>query len=124
MTSFLRFVSRGVLPLLLAGVLLSAAGCTSARRSVVTGGGGSSTVVMLNQTDAPIYYVYISPCSSSSWGEDQLGESEVVQPGATRTFTMSPGCWDLKARFRDGREIEERQVYMTAGGSRSWSLTN
>jgi hypothetical protein len=48
----------------------------------------------------------------------------VVQPGATRTFTLSPGCWDLKARFQDGREIEERQVYMTAGGSRTWTLSN
>jgi hypothetical protein len=105
-------------------MVLSMAGCMTAQRAVPASGGGSSTVVMLNQTDTPIYYVYISPCSSTSWGEDQLDASEVVQPGATRTFTMSPGCWDMKARFRDGREIEERQVYMSAGGSRSWSLTN
>ncbi len=121
MTQILR---RGALPLLLVGLLLATAGCMNTRRSAVAGGGGSATVVMLNQTSLPIYFVYISPCSSSGWGEDQLGESEVVQPGSTRTFTMSPGCWDMKARFRDGREIEERQVYMTAGGSRSWSLTN
>ena len=125
MTSLTPFARRGLLPLLLVGLLLTSAGCMTARRSTSTGGGGgSATVVMLNQTNLPIYFVYISPCSSSGWGEDQLGDSEVVQPGATRTFTMSPGCWDMKARFRDGREVEERQVYMNAGGSRSWSLTN
>ena len=115
---------RGALAVLVACMVLSTAGCMTAQRAVPPSGGGSSTVVMLNQTDTPIYYVYISPCSSTGWGEDQLDASEVVQPGATRTFTMSPGCWDMKARFRDGREIEERQVYMSAGGSRSWSLTN
>jgi len=86
-------------------------------------GGGSAAIVMVNQTNAAIYYVYISSCSSSDWGQDRLGDSETVQPGATRTFTLSPGCWDLKARFADGREIEERQVRMTAGGSRTWTLS-
>ena len=118
-----RLARLGALPLLLAGLVLIASGCMTSRRTVY-GSGGSAAVVLLNQTNAPVYFVYISPCSSSSWGEDQLGESEVVQPGATRTFSMSPGCWDMKARFNDGREFEERQVQMSAGASRTWTLSN
>ena len=116
-------LARIALPLVLAGLFVGATGCMQARQAT-NAGGGSSSIVMVNQTNAPIYYVYISPCSSTNWGDDRLGSSEVVQPGATRTFTLSPGCWDLKARFQDGREIEERQVYMTAGGSRTWTLSN
>lgn len=123
MATLSSYVRRAALPLLLLGVVLSAEGCMMARRAA-PGGGGAAAVVMLNRTNTPIYFVYISSCSSSGWGEDQLGDSEVVQPGATRTFTMSPGCWDMKARFSDGREIEERQVYMAAGGSRTWTLSN
>jgi hypothetical protein len=123
MTMISRLARHAALPLLLAGVVLLASGCMTPRRTVY-GGGGSAAIVLLNQTNSAVYYVYISPCSSSSWGEDQLGDSEVVQPGATRTFSMSPGCWDLKARFSDGREVEERQVRMSAGGSRTWTLSN
>jgi hypothetical protein len=85
-------IARLAAPLLLAAVFAAGPGCMQARQASVVGG-GSAAIVMVNQTDAPIYYVYISPCSSNDWGEDQLGSSEVVQPGATRTFTMSPGCW-------------------------------
>jgi hypothetical protein len=122
MFTTLRFVRHGAL-LLLVGLLLVTSGCMAPRRTVY-GGGGAAAVVLVNRTNASIYYVYISPCSSSSWGEDQLGDSEVVSPGATRTFSMSAGCWDLKARFGDGREVEERGVRMSAGGSRTWTVSS
>jgi len=89
----------------------------------VTGGssGGRTELVLINNTGVPIYYVYISSCSSSSWGEDQLG-SNVVMPGNTWTWTMNAGCYDLKAVDRDGREAVERRVQISGSGKR-WTLS-
>ncbi len=125
MPTLSRLSRRAFLPLLLLGALLVVEGCSmgGARRAAYTPSGGVSSVVLQNRTDTPIYFVYMSPCSASSWGEDQLDASEVIMPSASRTFAMTPGCWDLKARFRDGREVEERQVYMSAGGSRTWTVS-
>ncbi len=85
------------------------------------GGGGRTELVLINNTGVPIYYVYISSCSSSSWGEDQLG-SNVVMPGNTWTWTMDAGCYDLKAVDRDGREAVERRVQIAGSGKR-WTLS-
>lgn len=90
---------------------------------MTSGSSGSSRteLVLINNTGVPIYYVYISPCSSSSWGEDQLG-SNVVMPGNTWTWTMNSGCYDLKAVDRDGREAVERRVQIAGSGKR-WTLS-
>ena len=85
------------------------------------GGGGRTELVLINNTGVPIYYVYISSCSSSSWGEDQLG-SNVVMPGNTWTWAMDAGCYDLKAVDRDGREAVERRVQIAGSGKR-WTLS-
>ncbi|HLA64496.1 MAG TPA: hypothetical protein VK610_08700 [Rhodothermales bacterium] len=122
-----RALRGALLPLLFLGALVTLQGCAmgqAGRTTYGSSGTGTAAVTMANRTNIPVHFVYISSCSTNSWGEDQLGSSETVSPGANRTFTMSPGCWDLKARFSDGREVEERQVYMTAGGTRTWTLTN
>ena len=36
-----------------------------------------------------IYYVYISPTASDSWGDDWLGSSETISSGASKTFTVT-----------------------------------
>lgn len=86
-----------------------------------TSGGGRTELVLINNTGVPIYYVYISPCSASNWGDDQLG-SNVVMPGNTWTWTMNAGCYDLKAVDRDGREAVERRVQISGSGKR-WTLS-
>ena len=110
--------------LLVSGLALS--GCFSmqmpARGGSSSGGGGGQTeLLLINNTGVPIYYVYVSSCSSSQWGPDQLG-SNVVMPGNTWTFTMASGCYDLKAVDRDGREAIENGVQVTGAGKR-WTLS-
>ncbi len=82
----------------------------------------SSTLDIVNRTGTPIYYLYLSPCSSNTWGSDQLG-SDVIMSGTTYAFAMTPGCWDLKAQLRDGREVERRNVNMRTGDRKSWTLS-
>ena len=119
---------RAALPVLAALLTVGLTGCFNLGGMMpgATGGGGGTysgqtELVLVNNTRAPIYYVYISPCSSSSWGADQLG-SNVVMPGNTWTFRMSPGCYDLKAVDRDGREAIERRVDVSGSGKR-WTLS-
>ncbi|HYE96362.1 MAG TPA: hypothetical protein VD962_09140 [Rubricoccaceae bacterium] len=108
-------------PLLLVALVFALQGCAGPRAART--GGGTGTLIVENNTNTAIYYLYVSPCESNSWGNDQLGSNETVQPGRRRSFQMPTGCWDFKVEFADGREVEERGVGMVAGYSRTWTLT-
>ena len=112
-------VSVSALGLLIALTLLS--GCASSR--AYGSGAISATLDIVNQTSSQIYYLYLSSCSSDSWGSDQLG-SDVIAVGSTYSFSMTPGCWDLRAELRDGREVDRRGVNMSPGGRGSWTPSN
>ena len=128
MSTLSSLTRRALLPLLVLVGVLSFQGCMMGNAARNTYGnsnaGGASAVMLVNQTNQSINYVYVSSCSSNSWGQDQLGASEVVPSGSSRSFTMTPGCWDLKATLADGREVEERQVYVSAGAARTWTVSN
>ena len=90
------------LPILLVailGVILLACivGCVLL---VVVGGvwNGGASIVLTNATPVSICYVYISPSTDNSWGDDQLGANETIAPGGSRTFRVSPGTYDLQAQ--------------------------
>lgn len=112
---------RTLYPVLALLVLLLTSGCTRTR--YVTTSGGSTSLDVVNRTSVPVYYLYVSSCSSDSWGPDRLG-SDVVMPNARQSFTMDAGCWDLKARFRDGDEVTRRNVRLRSGTSWTWTLSN
>ncbi|MCD6588204.1 MAG: hypothetical protein J7K88_06610 [Candidatus Fermentibacteraceae bacterium] len=48
------------------------------------------------------YYVYISPSSADSWGDDWLGSSETISPGNSRTFRLNNGEYDVQIEDEDG----------------------
>ena len=98
-------------------------GCTSSRTSQAYGSGSLTTTLdIVNNTNSSIFYLYLSSCSSNSWGADQLG-SDVIAVGTTYSFRMTPGCWDLRAKLRDGREVDRRGVNMRPGDRKSWTLS-
>ncbi len=93
-----------ILTILLASTVLGGAACTnpsgpeSRSSSVVSegdGGPAASTgiVQFANRSDISVYYLYLSPSSSSSWGPDQLG-ANVLSPGETFTLRGVP-CGDV-----------------------------
>lgn len=58
-------------------------------------------VVVINRTGYDIHFLFISPESSDSWGEDLLGDSEILSDGS-HTSVSVPGVgkycvFDLKA---------------------------
>jgi hypothetical protein len=83
---------------------------------------GDAVLLLINRAEAPVYYVYLSPCASGDWGADWMAEDEVVMPGQSRSFALEPGCWDARAVFDDGREAEERGFSMTPGSQRTWTV--
>ncbi|GAB4473078.1 MAG: hypothetical protein Kow00124_11730 [Anaerolineae bacterium] len=64
-------------------------------------------LTLVNNFSEAICYVYLSPHSSDSWGQDWLGSDEVVQPGATRVFSTTPGEYDLRMERCDGSVLDE-----------------
>jgi hypothetical protein len=90
------------------------------------GGGGSTdrpaTLTLVNNSSSSVCYVYISPSTESSWGDDWLGASETVSSGDSRDFEVTAGTYDLRADDCDHNMLDERySVSLT--GSLSWAIT-
>lgn len=97
------------------------------------GGGGSageasssvSSLRVVNQSSLTVWYLYVSPSTSSSWGPDQLG-SHVISPGGTFTVNDIP-CgrnYDLKIEGAGHTTLATRYgVYFSCGSTMSWRLT-
>lgn len=90
------------------------------------GGGGGDTGVasvrVVNNSGYTIYNLYISPSSSSSWGDDQLG-SNVILSGYSFTVNNIPaGTYDLKATNSLGDSVYEMGYYMGGGTSHTWTI--
>lgn len=41
--------------------------------------------------------VHIAKCSDAEWGENKLNQNETIATGATRSWSMTPGCYDVRA---------------------------
>lgn len=62
--------------------------------------GGQHPIVqftVVNDTSRRACYLLISPSQAHNWGQDDLGATEIVEPGASRTFQVPAGQYDLKA---------------------------
>jgi hypothetical protein len=56
-----------------------------------------ATIELRNNNSAPIVTVNISSCSEAVWGANRLNQDESIATGATRTWSMPPGCYDVRA---------------------------
>ncbi len=72
------------------GLVAVALGCA------FSSGGSTSEIRIENESDFQACYVLISPSESDAWGEDWLEETEVIEPGANRTFRVEEGAYDVK----------------------------
>lgn len=90
------------------------------------GGGGDlgtgASIVLNNNSEQGICYVRISPASATTWGDDQLGPTEIVGVGESRTFEVSPGTYDLRAENCGNDEIDV-QWDVNVSGTYTWDIT-
>ena len=85
------------------------------------GGTGIASLTVYNLTGDSIWYIYISPSTSDSWGADWLGD-EVLLDGDSITFYLDEGMYDLAAEDSNGNIIaEEYEVYLS--GDMDWTLS-
>ena len=76
----------------------SSGGGTSSGGGKTSGGGTSSggfNITVVNNTGREICYVMISSSDETAWGEDELGEDEKIADGASRTFKVDAGTYDV-----------------------------
>jgi len=83
--------------------------------------GGSAQVTVINDSSSSICFLYISPTTSDTWGEDVLGSS-VLEAGASRTFPVSAGSYDLRAETCDGGAVE--RFNERVDGTLEWTIEN
>ena len=71
---------------------------------------GAPSIILQNSTPNVINNVFISLTSQQNWGEDQLGATEVIRAGGSRTFNLPPGDCDYDIRIvYQGNVAEERR---------------
>lgn len=112
---------RGVL---IGAALLAAAGC----ESLVTGGplireGEPTGIIRVeNGSSNVITAILISECAASTYGLNRLPQGVTVPPGRHHDFTVSAGCWDVKAGWGVSQSeyaaATERMQIQAGGGTR------
>ena len=77
-------------------------GSSSGSSSSYSGSGSSSystqqyTMSIVNNTGYTVWYMYMSPSSSSSWGSDWLGSGVLGYGDTINVGLPSGGSWDIK----------------------------
>ena len=82
-------VSRWVVVL---AAVLAFTGCSSEPNS-------DTQIVVVNATGETIFRVFYSDCEDPQWGDDRLGDEEVIENAEERAFNVDPGCYDIRADF-------------------------
>jgi hypothetical protein len=97
-------------------VIFEIEGEAIASDSVYVGGKRSiAAIELINRSEQVLCYVYISPTMAQNWGLDELGETEVVDPGGSRKFTLATGTYDFLLEDCDGIVLfEEYDVQVSA----------
>ena len=74
-------------------------------------------VTIVNNTGYPIWNVYISPTTSSSWGSDRLGSSQIIEDKQSVTLNFSspvPDRYDIMLKDSDGDTYTKMNMNVNA----------
>ena len=101
--------------------------------TLACGGGGGTTsgvqIEVVNRAPEDVCYVFISESETDAWGDDRLGGEDTILPGASQTFDLPKGEYDVRLENCDeiamatGWQIS-RNTTITAGaqGATSWVM--
>jgi S1-C subfamily serine protease len=85
--------------------------------------GEPTTLRLVNNSNTTVCFVFISPVTSSTWGEDWLGSTETIPSGSSRDFEVSQGSWDLQAQDCNRNTLDEQYGVEIGPEGQTWSLT-
>ncbi len=82
---------------------------------------GTISLEVINNSEKDIYYLYIAPTTSDTWGKDWL-DSDIIPAGETYTvYGISPDTYDIKAA--DEEEVGIETVYnVDISSAREWTV--
>jgi hypothetical protein len=63
---------------------------------------------LINNANISVCYVQISLVTEDTWGEDWLGNTEVISVNGTRVFDVPAGAYDMRALDCDQEELDVR----------------
>ncbi|MFZ0546156.1 MAG: hypothetical protein WAM60_11990 [Candidatus Promineifilaceae bacterium] len=89
--------------------------------STLAAGGPAGTLSVVNNSSEDVCYVFVSPTDATSWGNDQLGDNEIVGPGESATLMVTAGLYDLQAADCDGNALAE-QYDVDLNTGQTWTL--
>ena len=81
----------------------------------------SGSIRIVNTTTRAIYYVYLSPCSSTDWGTDKLGSTTIISGSSKQWDALAAGCWDAKAVLDNNLAAERLGITVAPGSVFQWS---
>jgi hypothetical protein len=81
----------------------------------------AATLTLYNDAGEAVCRVFIVPAGSASWGEDQLGGAEFVDPGENRSFSIPQGRYDVKAEDCEGNVLDRQENVLVEGMS-AWLI--
>lgn len=73
----------------------------------------SGTIVVQNNSSFTIVEINISRCELDTWGANRVGSP--MSPGSSRSFTLSPNCYDLRAIANTGDFVTFFDIFLEAG---------
>ncbi|GHT94121.1 hypothetical protein FACS1894141_0170 [Spirochaetia bacterium] len=56
--------------------------------STLVSGGNDISITITNNTGYAVHYVYITPVTAATWGQDRLGSSEIISDGGSARITL------------------------------------
>ena len=90
-------------------------------------GAGPAQLQIANSSNESIHYIYMSPCSQSTWGPDLLGDATLARGQVFTIGNIQPGCWDLRTvdashNYKEwrGQTFGAGAIYNLAVSSQGW----
>lgn len=87
-----------------------------------SGGGSSGNLTLVNNSGTTVCYVYISPVTDTTWGDDWLGSSETISNGSSRGFTVAPGDYDLRADDCNHNVLDDTRGVRIGSSNTTWTV--
>ena len=86
----------------------------------------SSTVALRNAGDQTICYLYAAPSQATVWGQERIGETDVLSPGSEVTFELIGAAYDIRGEDCDGATLFEEAIQVVGGTAMEleWSGTD
>lgn len=107
-------ISRAGILALCVSALVGLAAFTGATKA-------SKTITVVNKTTFNVDRIFLSPVEEKTWGDDILGESEILEPGDQVDIEIDCGEWDVKLVAEDESTCELSAVDICSADT--WEIT-